>query len=501
MKSTVETLSPTRVRLAVEVPFDELAPSIKAAYRKIAGQVRVPGFRPGKAPAAVIDQRVGRGPVLEQMVADAVPRFYSDAVHQNQVRILGQPEIEVTTLTDRELLAFTAEVDVRPELTVPPLDSISVTVESAEVTDADVDEQIAALRDRLAVLASVDRPVQDGDFVSIDTTATAGSAPIEDAATTGMSYEVGSGSLFDGLDAALLGMTAGAETTFTTEFNSGEHEGSSAEVSVVLRSVKEKQLPDLDDDFAESASEFTTLADLRTDIRARLTQVKAAEQGAQARDRVLSALVAGTEVPLPEALVVTEMNWRRENVTNRLTQAGLDLPGYLEEQGQTAEAFAAELRSAAEDAVRTQFILDAVADAGQIGVSDSDLTEHIIGEAGRYGVSPQTLANQVQESGNIGGLVGEVRRNKAMRTALLAATVVDEAGNAVDLTPLLGTGEPDTEADAVLDAASTAETSESDATAAAADDQGTDVTGAAEGPDAVGADGATDAAGAGIPVS
>ncbi len=453
MKSTVETLSPTRVRLAVEVPFDELTPSVQRAYKKVASQVRVPGFRPGKAPARIIDQRVGRGVVLEEAVQDAVPRAYADAVQETGAKVIGQPEIEVTKLDDGDLLAFTAEVDVRPEFELPAIDSVSVEVDPSEVTDEDIDNQVTALRERFAVLKGVERPVQDDDFVSIDLKATVDGEEVPDASSSGMSYQVGSGQLIDGLDAALSGLNAEESKTFTTELVAGEHAGKPAEVEVTVKSVKEKELPELDDEFAQTASEFDTLDELREDIRERLGKAKVAQQGNQAHDRVLEALLEAADVPLPESAVHSELHWRQDSVERQLADAGMDRATYLQMQGQTEEEFQAELQSNVEQAVKTQLLLDALADAQEISVTDQDLTEHIVAEAARYGMPPQTLAQQVQESGNIPALVADVRRNKAMRKVLSQATVTDTNGENVDLTALLGPDEDDPAADASVDAA------------------------------------------------
>ena len=436
MKSTVETLSPTRVRLAVEVPFDELKPSLDKAYASIAKQVRVPGFRPGKAPQRIIDQRVGRAAVLDEAVQDAVPRAYSDAVRENDVRVLGQPQIELTKLEDGDLIAFTAEVDVRPEVTLPAYDGIAVAVDDAEVTDEQIEEQVSGLRDRFAVLKAADRPVADGDYVSIDLRATVDGEEVPGGSTTGLSYEVGGGSLMSGLDEALVGMSAGEERQFTTELVGGELAGRTADVSVTVRSVKEKELPELDDEFAQTASEFDTLADLRADVRERLTRVRALEQGAQARDKVLEALLAATEVPLPESVVQGEVEWRQHDIGHQLEGAGLDLDAYLSAEGRTREDFEAEVQTNSETAVKTQLVLDAVADAEQLGVSDAELTEHVIGQAARYGMSPQDFAQQLTQGGNLPALVADVRRSKALATVLERATVTDASGRPVDLSAL-----------------------------------------------------------------
>jgi len=446
LKSTVETLSPTRVRLAVEVPFDELKPSLDKAYASIAKQVRVPGFRPGKAPARIIDQRVGRAAVLDEAVQDAVPRAYSAAVQENDVRVLGQPEIELTKLEDGDSLAFTAEVDVRPAVTLPPYDGIAVTVDDAEVTDGQVDEQVSALRDRFAVLKAADRPVAEGDYVSIDLRATVDGEEVPGGSTTGLSYEVGGGSLMSGLDEALVGMSAGEERQFTTELVGGELAGQTADVSVTVRSVKEKELPALDDEFAQTASEFDTLAELRADVRERLGRVRALEQGAQARDKVLEALLEATEVPMPESVLRGEVEWRQHDIGHQLEGAGLDLDAYLSAEGRSREDFDEEVQRNSETAVKTQLLLDAVADAEQLGVSDAELTEHVIAQAARYGVSPQEFAQQLTEAGNLPALVSDVRRSKALATVLDRATVTDGSGRPVDLSALRRRPEVDQEA-------------------------------------------------------
>ena len=433
MKSTVETLSPTRVRLAVEVPFDELKPSMDKAYKSIAKQVRVPGFRPGKVPAAIIDQRVGRGAVLEEAVNDAVPKAYAEAVRSNAVRALGQPAIELTRADAEAGLAFTAEVDVRPDVALPELASLAVTVDDAEVTDDEVADRVGVLREKYAMLRTAERPVQTGDYVTIDLAATVDEEEIE--SRTGLSYEVGSGHLVEGLDAALVGLEVGDEAEFETEL-AGERAGQTAEVSVTVRSVKEKELPELDDDFAQSASEFDTLAELQTDMRDKLQRYKKVEQGIQARDNLLEALLESTEVPLPESVVESERSWRRESLDQQLSAAGLSLEQYLSSQQQDEGEFDAGLRAAAEKAVKTQLVLDALADAEQVGVSDQELSEHVIVQAQRFGVSPEVFIQRMSESGGLASLVAEVRRNKALATALEAATVTDASGRPVDIAAL-----------------------------------------------------------------
>jgi len=369
-------------------------------------------------------------------VQDAVPRAYSAAVQENAVRVLGQPDIELTKLEDGDLLAFTAEVDVRPEVTLPSYDGIAVTVDDAEVTDEQVDEQVSALRDRFAVLKSADRPVADGDYVSIDLRATVDGEEVPGGSTTGLSYEVGGGSLMSGLDEALVGMSAGEERQFSTELVGGELAGQTADVAVTVRSVKEKELPELDDEFAQTASEFDTLDELRADVRERLTRVRALEQGAQARDKVLEALLAATEVPLPESAVNGEVEWRQHDIGHQLQGAGLDLDSYLSAEGRSREDFDGEVRRNSETAVKSQLVLDAVADAEQLGVSDAELTEHVIAQAQRYGMSPQEFAQQLTQGGNLPALVADVRRSKALASVLERAAVTDASGRPVDLSAL-----------------------------------------------------------------
>jgi trigger factor len=300
MKSAVESLSPTRVKLTVEVPFDELKPSLDTAYKKLGQQVRIKGFRPGKVPPRMIDQYVGRGAVLEEAVNEALPRLYGEAVRESEVDILGHPEIEVTQFGDGDQLVFTAEVDVRPEIELPDYDGLPVVVDDAEVGDERVDEQLQNLRDRFATLKGVERPARSGDYVSIDLSAVADGEPIEDAAATNLSYEVGSDSLVGGLDDAIVGLSAAESKEFETQLRSGQRGGEAATATVTVKSVKEKEVPALDDDFAQTASEFDTIEELRADISERLSRVGRLQQGVQARDRAVEALLERVEIPMPE---------------------------------------------------------------------------------------------------------------------------------------------------------------------------------------------------------
>ncbi len=442
MKSTVEHLSPTRVRINVEVPFDELKPNFDRAYRKLANQVRIPGFRPGKAPARVIEQRIGRAPILDEVVNEAIPVKYSEAVTSEEVRVLGRPEIEVTKLEDRKTLEFTAEVDIRPDITVPAFGELSVSVDDLELTDAEVDEQLDELRARFGTLTGVERPAENGDFVSIDLAATVDGEEVEEARTAGLSYEVGSGEMIEGIDDAIIGTSADEEKAFTTKLVAGEHAGRDAEVTVKVNSVKVRELPEPDDDFAQLASEFDTIDELRSDLRERLTRVKRMQQGVQARDKVLEALLDVTEVPLPESVVDSEVESRQHDAVHTFDHDEERFNEYLTSQGQTREEFDTEVRAEAEKAVKTQLVLDSIADAENVNVDDNELTERIIYQAQRFGVSPDEYVQRAQQSGQLGAIFADVRRGKALASVVRLAAVKDASGNDVDLEELFGPRTP-----------------------------------------------------------
>jgi trigger factor len=442
VKSTAENLSPTRVRLSVEVPFDELKPALDAAYKQIGDQIRVPGFRPGKVPARIIDQRIGRGAVVAQAMEDAVPRKYLEAAREHEVRALGQPEFNVTsdvaTLSESEPLSFTAEVDIRPEISLPELDGIPLTVDDVEVTDEDVQQELDALRDRFGTLTGVERPIENGDFVSLDLSATVEGEPVEGMSQRSVSHEVGSGDLIDGLDEALAGAISGDTVTFTAAIQQGEDVGKDAEISATINSVKVKDLPDLDDEFAQLASEFDTIDELREDVRTRIGRFKSLSQGAQARDMLLEHLIATVDFPLPESAVTAEIEMREHDIVHSLNHDDGLFDRYLESQGKTRDEFTAELRESAEQSVRVQFILDAIADKTEVQVGDAELTEYLVRQAARYNMAPQEFASQVMQGGNLPALVADVRRNKALADVLERAEVKDSAGNAVDLNALAG---------------------------------------------------------------
>ena len=437
MKSAVETLNPTRVRLTVEVPFEELKPSLDAAYKKINQQVTVPGFRKGKIPARVIDQRFGRAAVLEEAVNDALPRFYTQAVDENKVDVLGQPDIDglegVEKIADGGDLKFTAEVDIRPEITLPDFAGIEVEVDPVTVTDEDVEESLNQLRDRFASLKAVERAAAAGDVVVVDLEAKVDGEVPEDGTATGVSYEIGSGQLLDGIDEAVTGLEAGGTATFTTELKGGSAEGKDSEVTVTLTTVQEKELPALDDEFAQLASEFDTLEELKDDSRKRLVRMKEFDQATQAQERVLDKLMELVEMPYPEKLLADEVETRKHNLEHhQLPQMGIDLAAYLTLQGKTAEEFEEETVEQAKKGIKTQFVLDAIATKEELGVSQEELTEHLLRRAAGSGMTPDQFAQQVVEGGQVPLLVGEVVRGKALASVVESAKVVDTEGNVVD---------------------------------------------------------------------
>jgi trigger factor len=451
VKTDVEELSPTRVRLTVEVPFDELKPSLDQAYREVSRQVRIPGFRPGKVPPRVIDQRIGRGAVLEQAVNDAMPQLYGKALADRDVVALGQPELEITRLDDGKELEFTAEVDIRPNFELPDLDGLAVTVDDADVSPDDVEEYLGSLRERFASLKRADRPVADGDFVSIDVAAAVGGKPVEDAQDNDISYQVGSGMMIEGLDEALVGMSAGETATFRAELSAGKQAGQQADVTVTVNSVKVKELPELDDEFAQSASEFDTIGELRADTRRQLEAMRRAGQAGQARERALDALLDRIEIPLPERVIEDEVEQRRQSLLDRVERAGSTLDSYLEAVGKTEDQFEDELDQDARRSVKAGFILDKVAKQEELSVQEAELSAYIAEQAYRLGVPPERLARQLSEPRQLGAVVSDVLRSKALSLIAERAKVTDETGRTVDVRAASGADEADAEPEAAGD--------------------------------------------------
>jgi trigger factor len=431
VKTDVEELSPTRVRLTVEVPFDELKASLDHAYREVGRQVRIPGFRPGHVPRQVLDQRIGRGTVLEHAINEAVPELYAKAVQDAQVTALGQPEVEITKLDDGTEIAFTAEVDVRPSFEIPDLADVHVVVEDADVSPDQVEEYLGALRERFASLRAASRPAQSGDFVSIDLSAQVDGKPVEDAQATGVSYEIGSGTMLDGLDEALEGLSADETATFQTELAGGQLAGSQADVTVTVRSVKVKDLPELDDDFAQSASEFNTVGELRSNTRKQMEAMRKAGQSGQARDRAIEALLTRIDIPLPETLVEHEIEHRRESLQRDLDQAGLTLETYAESRQLSTADVEKEVGDEVRQSVKARFILDQLAERENLTIEQDEIGQYITQLAYQSGISPDQFARQLTSSGQLSAVVSDVLRSKAADVLAERVQVTDESGRKV----------------------------------------------------------------------
>ncbi|BBY34987.1 trigger factor [Mycolicibacter minnesotensis] len=443
MKSTVEQLTPTRVRINVEVPFTELKPDFERTYKELAKQVRVPGFRPGKAPAKLIEARFGRAAVLQQVVNEALPSRYTEAVTSSDLKPLGQPDIEVTKLEDGENIAFTAEVDVRPEITLPDLAQLKIAVDPIEVDDAEVDAELDSLRARFGTLTGVDRPAAKGDFVSIDLDATIDGETVEGAATEGLSHEVGSGQLIEGLDDAIVGLSAGESKTFTTKLAAGPQAGKDAEVTVVVQSVKERELPEADDEFAQLASEYDTIGELRENLVEQVSRTKRIQQAEKVREVTLETLVEQVEMPLPEAVVQAHIDNALHNALHGLDHDENKFAESLAEKGSSRAEFDAETRSEAEKSVKTQLLLDALADELDIKVGQNDLTQHLVLMARQYGVPPQQLIQFLQENKQLPAVLADVRRGMSLAAAVRAAEVTDTTGKEIDTAEFFGSDTDD----------------------------------------------------------
>ena len=414
----VEKLSPTRVKLSIEVSFDELTPHIDGAYKTLSEKINIPGFRKGKVPSAMIDQRVGRGAVLDEAINAALPTFYSQAAKENDVLVIGRPNVDITELKDNEKFAFTVEVDVRPEIELPNFSQIEIKVDDVKVNEADVDEQIQSLRTRFGTLTTVEKTVAKGDFVTIDLVATKDGAELDGGTVNDLSYEVGSASMIDGLDEALIGLNAGGEKSFDTALV-GMKEGEKGTVKVSVKAVKERELPPVDDAFAKLASEFETLAELKADLTTRLTRLKEMEQGAQARDLLVEKLTATVEIPLPAEIIEAEVN------------------DHLEKEGRLEDdKHRAEVNEEVRTTITREFLLDSIVKAESIAVNETELTEYLVRAAARYGMSPDQFIKEVSDAGQVSTMVAEVARAKALAAVLGRVKVVDQSGKKVDLEAL-----------------------------------------------------------------
>ena len=449
MKTNVEKLSDTRVKLNVSVPFDELGQEIDQAYKAISQQVNIPGFRRGKAPRQLIDARFGRGPILEQVVNDMLPTRYEQALAENDLNPLGQPEIEVTKIEDNDVVEFTAEIDVRPEIEVPDFSKIEVTVPELKVDDEAVDAELDSLRERFGELKDTKRKMKTDDFAVIDLEASIDGEKLDDASAEGLTYRVGADDLMKGLDTALRGMKTGEDNEFETEIQYGENKGKKATVKVHVQQTKERKLPDLDDEFVQMASEFDTVDELRESTREQVEENAKAKQAADIRDEVLKAALAQVEFALPESIVDEQVHNQLHQLLGQMAHDENALAQLLEAQGTTREEFDKESRKQAEESVRTQLFLDAVAEAEAPEVTQEEITDHILFTAQSYGMDPNQFIATLQQNNQIGNLFADVRRGKALAAAISRTSVKDEDGNSID--PNEYFGEIEDEADEASD--------------------------------------------------
>ncbi|HWK78819.1 trigger factor [Microbacterium sp.] len=431
--STVEKLTPTRAKLTITVTPDDLKPSIAHAYEHIAQDVQIPGFRKGKVPAPIIDQRIGRGAVIEHAVNEGLDKFFREAAGEHSLRVVGRPAADITQWPNEKDftgdLIVEVEVDVRPEIEMPELSDITLTVDAVETDDAAIEEELDKLRARFGTLIPVDRPAGKGDFVELDLVAAIDGTEIDRA--EGVSYEVGSGELLEGIDDAVESLTAGEDTTFRSKLVGGDHAGEEAEVSVSIKSVKERELPEADDDFAQIASEFDTIAELRTSLSERVGEQGVFAQGSAARDQLLETLLEKIEIPVPPQLIEDEVHNHLES-ENRLED----------------DEHRAEVTEASEKQFRTQVLLDTIAEQSDVQVSQEELSQYLIQSAAQYGMAPQEFVEALQSSNQLPALVGEVARNKALAIALGKVKVVDSNGKPVDLSSLVAVDDEDESAEA-----------------------------------------------------
>jgi trigger factor len=456
VKSAVETLNPTRVKLTVEVPYDELKPSLDAAYKTIGSQVTVPGFRKGKVPPRIIDQRFGRGAVIEEAVNSSLSGFFRQAVEESEMRPLGQPEVDVTDVPDPTSggeLKFTVEFDIRPDITLPDLDAVEVTVDDVVVGEEQVKEQLDTLRERFGSLAVVDRPAAIDDFLSIDVGASIDGEEID--SVKGVSYQVGSGKMIAGMDDVLPGLSAGETTTFTSPLPGGDRAGEESLVTITVQAVKERTLPAADDDFAQLASEFDTLDELTESLREQADQAARYQQGIQARERLLEVLLAAVEIPVPEGLVEHEVKQHLEN------------EGKAED-----DEHRVQVAEDARKAFRAQFLLDSIVEKEQVAVGQQELIEYLLASAQQYQMEPNEFIKAVDKAGQVPEMVAEVGRRKGLAQVLERAVIKDESGRTVDLASLFPQTEEDLDEEGLDDEVAAIDGSADDVEGSATGDEG-----------------------------
>ena len=437
MPTTVEQLTPSRVKLTVEIPFADLKPHLDKAYREVAQQVTIPGFRKGKVPNMVIDQRFGRGMVLQEAINAALPTALEAAIIESGVTPLGEPSVEVTKLEDGDVIEFTAEVDIRPEFDVPDFAGLEATVDAKRDVTEEVAERIQLLRTRFATTAEVDRAAAEGDQVTLSLVGSRDGEPLPDATAEDVTYIIGSGGMIDGLDEAVTGLKAGESAEFASTLVGGALEGEPADITVTVSKVSEQTLPEVDDEFASMISEFDSVQEMQADLTRGVEEYLSAEQVSAGRDKVLEALVEATEFEVPEGVIAAEVASRKEQINDQLSRAGLTLDRYLEqaeEEANTAEEFWAEVEKSTLRGLKAQLILDKVADDAEVGVEQADLSELLVRKAAQNGSTPEQEAQHMMEHNHIGAWMQEIRRSKALGLVVAKAKVVDTEGNTVDVT-------------------------------------------------------------------
>lgn len=422
MKTAVERINPTRVKLNIEVTPEEFKPSLDHAYEHIAQQVNVPGFRKGKIPAAILDQRVGRPAILAHAINDGLDSIYKKALDEQKLKPLGQPQADVKQAPDEKTflgnLVVEIEVEVRPEIKLPDYKGLKVEVETIKVAGKEIEEEIDALRARFGTLRTVERPAKKGDFVSIDLKAVIDGKEID--AAENVSYEVGSGNLLDGIDDAIDTLTAGETTVFRSKLVGGDMAGTEAEVTVKVNAVKERELPVADDAFAQLASQFDTLKELKDDIESQIAKAKVFSQGAQARDIVTDQLLKLVEVPISKELIEQ------------------DVHRHLEGEGRLQDdKHRKEVTEESEKSFKVQMLLDAIVEAEQLKVNEQELMQYLVISSRNYGMDPQEFIQTISKNGQLPTFVGEIARRKALHLVLASAAVKDKAGVEVDLTEFL----------------------------------------------------------------
>ena len=443
MKSVVENISPSRIKITIEMPFADLQPALDSAYARISSQVNIPGFRKGKIPTRIIDQRVGRGVVLEEAVNDAIPSGLAQAMIENKIVQLGRPEVDVTTLDEETGLIFTAELDIRPEFELPKFDALKVVVDNAEVTVDQVEEQLTGLRGRFGALKEVTRAAKDGDVLLVDLSGDHEGKVVEELAATAFSYELGSDDMVPGCDDAVRGAKADEVRHFLFTPSAGQWSGKGITVEVTVKAVRERELPDADDQFAQLASEFDTIGELREDIRTRLGRVRLIEQAYQARDLTHDALMESVKIDLPERTIQDEIDAHFED-------------------GHGDEAHKTEYETNTRNGLKSRIVLDKIAEVEDLQVNDAELSQWLMQEAQRYNMAPDQFADQLVQSGQVQGAVSEVRRAKALAHVLESVNVFDKSGNKIDLESVLRGDESDADFDADFDASSDTENFEAD---------------------------------------